>query len=400
MEKKSKFNLNPFTKTLETNSSAFVYNNEKHGYYNYDYVKLACTGFKTWPSVWIYSMKENLDMIALKTTLLEKGGKLFFSIQEDSRPMELGIQLDNVIVVLKYKGMVSFKELEDETDTLDKLACNIEVLHHPLSDEWKEINELCKENVIKTREETTVWTLCLDNGQLAIANMSLPKIDLLEDLDLAYGTGALEYANELITVMNARKKGIILFQGASGTGKSTYARILLPRFLKELDKNIVIIPAGMQNYLSSPDLLPFLHDYFLQISEEDGDPLKSGILLLVEEAGSIMTGSERTSAISNMLSIADGYFTDVPEVQIMGILNDSLDKLDPALLRPRRLISKRVFTKLSKEDSQRLATHLNKPLENLLELTPAEIFEWVEMGVLPQSKKISPLHEKEVKKAK
>ena len=103
-------------------------------------------------------------------------------------------------------------------------------------------------------------------------------------------------------------------------------------------------------------------------------------ILLIEDAEPLLEsrdiGVSRTTGISNLLNSTDGILNDILGLIVIATFNTKLDKIDKALLRPGRLIARKQFNKVPKENTEKILKKLNIENENLLfsnEYTISEI---------------------------
>ena len=143
------------------------------------------------------------------------------------------------------------------------------------------------------------------------------------------------------------KSGLVLLHGVPGTGKTYYMRHLI---YNNKDKNIIYLPNHLMSNLAAPEFINFMGG------------LESNTILLIEDAEEILkprTEGNSNGAISNLLNMTDGILGDCFAIKIFASFNSSLDKIDSALLRKGRLVSKYEFKALSAEKTEALINKLN-----------------------------------------
>lgn len=146
-----------------------------------------------------------------------------------------------------------------------------------------------------------------------------------------------------LTIQN--DSGLVLLHGSVGSGKTSYLKHLL-RVIK--NKKIIYVPPDLISSLSSPHFISFLMDY------------GTNSILLVEDAENVLLrrDSGGNQSVSNILNISNGILGDVLKMQIICTFNCPLDHVDPALLRPGRLIAEYDFQNLSPDRTEKLMTSL------------------------------------------
>lgn len=143
------------------------------------------------------------------------------------------------------------------------------------------------------------------------------------------------------------KKGLILFHGEPGTGKTCFIKHLI---CQKYERKIVFIPPHLADSIASPAFVSFVKD-----------ELKNCVLL-IEDAETILQSRESagytSSAVSNLLNITDGLMGDALNILIICTFNTNIVNIDKALLRKGRLLLEYEFKKLSKERTNELTRKL------------------------------------------
>lgn len=168
------------------------------------------------------------------------------------------------------------------------------------------------------------------------------------DLELNYGKEFLKVFETVEKRLNEQNgKGIILFHGDPGTGKTSLIKYLTS-VVKE--KEILFIPPSMAEMLSEPTIIPFLMDH-------------KNSILIIEDAERVISDRENNGSpagVSNILNLTDGILGDCLSIQIVATFNMKREKIDQALLRKGRLIAEHKFEKLSVDETNNLLKYLNK----------------------------------------
>ena len=189
------------------------------------------------------------------------------------------------------------------------------------------------------------------------------EMDISEiNLEKNYGSDFLKIHDLIIKRLNnPNDKGIIMFHGEPGTGKTSYIKYLTHLIT---DKEILFIPPAMTESLSDPSIIPFLMDH-------------KNSILIIEDAERVISDRELNGSsmgVSNILNLTDGILGDCLNIQIIATFNMKREKIDPALLRKGRLIVEHKFTKLSVDECNDLLIYLGKSHIVNNEMSLADIY--------------------------
>ena len=188
------------------------------------------------------------------------------------------------------------------------------------------------------------------------------------DLTLHYGDDAETWLQGWQEDVARRPSGLTLFRGAPGTGKTTFIRHLVERFGGKF--RFYLLPSGQDAMLSRQDTINFW------VSETRCCRLPK--VAVLEDAEALLTPRDRSSgdSVSNLLNATDGLLGDFLKVHILATVNCRLSALDPACIRPGRLIQVREFDSLPRAQAERVAArHSLPPLSpGPKDFTLAEIF--------------------------
>lgn len=189
-----------------------------------------------------------------------------------------------------------------------------------------------------------------------------------EELDLHYGENFSGFHTSLSQLLGSDSKGLIIFHGDPGTGKTYYIRMLLKELTKS-KKNVLYVPSNFIDSFLDPSFITFLSDWIL----DQNNPT----IILLEDAECLVESRDsgvRSLGISNLLNITDGILNDILGTQIILTFNTNLDYIDKALLRPERLLARKEFSNLTKQESQALLDHLKIESEADREMSLADIY--------------------------
>lgn len=170
------------------------------------------------------------------------------------------------------------------------------------------------------------------------------------NIDIHYGEGFEESYNNLIKVASENKKGLIIFHGDPGTGK-TYC---ITDFIRQVkNKKPIYINSQVFAKLTEPGFISFLLDESDILSES-----QTNLLFIVEDSENLIikrdSGHMTSDGISNLLNSTDGLLNGMINIQALLTFNTDINNIDQALLRNERLIGHMEFGKISKDRVEKL----------------------------------------------
>jgi len=204
-------------------------------------------------------------------------------------------------------------------------------------------------------EKPVIYMVEVEKGNFSLKSHPVKDDFEIADLEVSYGHGFSKFHQELMNRFRRENKGLVLFHGLPGTGKTFYIRHLL-REMALSNKRVIYMPPNMVDHLVEPAFMTFLtqtvngysaQGYFCVLLIEDAEPL------LITRAT-----ENRIQGITNLLNMTDGILNDMLKLQIICTFNVELKQLDPALLRPGRLIARKEFKALNELDANLLAQRL------------------------------------------
>jgi hypothetical protein len=183
--------------------------------------------------------------------------------------------------------------------------------------------------------------------------------------NLYYNDDLLALNEMLIQRLNKENdKGLVIFYGKPGTGKTTYLRYLA----SNISKQKLFIPASLNSKIGSAEFINLLNDF------------KNAVLIL-EDADSILKkrSNDDDHIISNLLNLSDGMLSEFFHIQVICVFNKDVNQLDPGMLRKGRLIASYGFRELSLEKTRALCQSLGYKTIPDREMILADIF-YLEQG--------------------
>lgn len=188
-----------------------------------------------------------------------------------------------------------------------------------------------------------------------------------DKLDTYYGEGAETWGDELMSSMTTRRYGLSILTGPPGTGKTTFLRSLASWLATT--HIFYFISAGTFHEVKSGDFVEFV------MRGSKNSSMRR--VLILEDADVLLRtrGLDNQEKVSTLLNITDGILGDALGLHVICTLNGSMDELDPALVRPGRLVAHRNFRLLTSDEAMELSVHLGKePPEGRGDVSLAEIF--------------------------
>ncbi len=188
-----------------------------------------------------------------------------------------------------------------------------------------------------------------------------------EGLDLHYGEGFAEWSDRLLDKMRSKGSGVCILEGDPGTGKSTFIKSVISN-LMETHRFLFIQPhyAGI---ISEPAFVNFWTDQTRQYPDKK-------FVLIIEDGEKVLMRREddNRSEVSSLLQLTDGLMGAFVSLTMLCSINCQATQLDPALLRPGRLIARKVFRRLHREEAMKVAAKLGKPLPAGDSISLAELY--------------------------
>src|ERR1035437_7871817 len=220
----------------------------------------------------------------------------------------------------------------------------------------EEIEQYISKCTLKKKpNKPVIYMVEVSGGNFNLQSHPVDDNFQIKDLDVNYGFGFEKFHNELMKRFLSESKGLVLFHGQPGTGKTYYIRHLL-RSMATNRKIVIYMPPNMVDHLVEPSFMTFISHQVKHYSDQG-----FFCVLLIEDAEPLLAKRQegvRIQGVTNLLNMTDGLLNDMLNLQIICTFNVDLHKLDSALLRPGRLIARKEFKALSELDANLLAQRL------------------------------------------
>jgi ATP-dependent 26S proteasome regulatory subunit len=236
----------------------------------------------------------------------------------------------------------------------EKLTCRLTIYYADRSALNKILEQLVKEIAIdddKVIDHNSYISLVIKrpSGSLDTSDFEIknPKINI----PLSYGEEFAPIDKNIFKSLIKSDKGIWVFHGPPGTGKSMYIR----HIIKKLNKSgkvgeIIYMPSEMVGAIESPDFIPFIQDY------------QDSILVIEDADIALESRKNHGSIVKTILQLTDGILADCLRLKIIATFNCELAKIDEALLRKGRLQVRHEFRYLTRTEALKLAHSLKLDL--------------------------------------
>ena len=263
------------------------------------------------------------------------------------------------LLKLKDKFLLNFVTHYDDKLKKELIRCySIELLYSlEFDNEVKELIDIInsmKFNVESNKKSVFIRMITVDKfGSYKITSFDISEnVEPLKEINLHYGENFDKYYERLKEIINSNKKGLILFHGKPGTGKTFLIRNLIKETSKE--NNIFLyIPNNLVDHLTDPTLFSFLSESFYTRKS-----LKFIFIIEDVEEFLIKRDEYHNRGISTILNLTDGILNDILSVQIIATFNTELENIDEAVLRNGRLLARKEFNTLPKDDARKLIKYL------------------------------------------
>ena len=233
-----------------------------------------------------------------------------------------------------------------------------------------ELNRLKSQYLLpdKKRDVTEFYVVTTAHGEIEARCVELrPWIFDEGDLELHYGRQFSGWSTRFVERLKARKFGLTILQGSPGTGKTSYLKYLVHSLRHS--HRFYYLPVTVYPMLASSSTVDFWH---LETVLHE----KKQKVVIIEDAETLLMqrAADNQESLSNLLNIADGFLGAFLQMHLICTVNTQIDKLDPAVLRPGRLLARYVFNRLSRAEARTLAAAKGLNIPDREDYSLAEIY--------------------------
>src|ERR1035437_10063838 len=327
--------------------------------------------FKKIPSE--FYLRKNLDCKKILENFKDKVLSSSYAENEDEKTIlsSLFVVLDSdkEVVLTMQKGHPKTQDKNEEIEYMSTILFNSKTT-------IEEIEEIVKTLPFKKKSKIKgchLYLLSRDQMGYYLKPMNVEFKNI--NIDLNYNEDLKEIDEIILKGLRDSKrknKGLALFYGAPGTGKTTYIRSLAKRVK---NKKFVLIPTNLVGNLTEPGFLDFLSK-------------TSGLILIIEDSEQVIAKRDfkDNSSISNILNLSDGLFGDCMNFKIIATFNTELKNIDDALLRKGRLLAKYEFKPLEEPKAKILKKKIGS--EHVKSNLLSEIYNPEDISFISEKKKI------------
>lgn len=222
----------------------------------------------------------------------------------------------------------------------------------------------------KVVEETTMHMLSRSRGEYGLIPIGSEANTFIPGNYMPEVASAFDFLQKSLLADEPTGR-LALLDGPPGTGKTRFVRALMGSLCNR--GVVIVVPEHLTAELADPDLIPV----FRNVSQ-NGEP----IILVLEDADDCLKSREETEdrgstkALASLLNLSDGIVGALLDLRVIATTNIRITRMDPAITRPGRLLTRVQFGALSVEKAGEVLSRLtegkgNPPTE---EMTLAEVY--------------------------
>jgi len=183
-----------------------------------------------------------------------------------------------------------------------------------------------------------------NNSTLEVESLHNIKIDI-DCVESYYNSQTFKELNKLTKKIKKSDKGLSVFYGERGTGKTSIIKYLS----EKLDRQIIFIPNNyLEHTINHPEFKRFLRKFHKPV-------------LVIDDCEMVFNEVFNRSniTVNNLLQLVDGFLSDEINVNLVTIFNvDDWSEIDHSLIECNNLHGIVKFNYLSEKEAEDLSTHL------------------------------------------
>lgn len=235
----------------------------------------------------------------------------------------------------EFDGITNNKTIESVISIINCMTDNL--IHEKVNEKISHIN---------------IITKSVDGFNLT--EKEIEKDLVFEKLDLHYGKGFETKYNQLIKNINSNRKGIVLYHGLPGTGKTHCIKHLISKLENKIP---IYVTSDMVDHFTDPEFIDFLL-YEADILKR----LDENLFFIIEDAEKLVMKRDNSpyvsTGISNLLNSTDGILNGMLNIQAILTFNTDIKNVDSAILRNERLLGEFEFGPIKNKRIDELAKYL------------------------------------------
>ena len=205
-----------------------------------------------------YFVKQDKGMGLIKELgFTEIFNRSFYGAANHSATIVYEKRMGNSITLVSFSNVI--KKWVKKVKRKYKESYGLDI-HVYSNDDTEEYTSLIEKIIgLGTRrkfEENNIALVIQTPRGYSTTSFELPKQKL--DIELNYGSKFKAVHEKIITRLNQKKgKGLVLLHGTPGTGKTHYLKYLASKIK---DKKVMFIPPFLADFITSPEMTPFLNE--------------------------------------------------------------------------------------------------------------------------------------------
>lgn len=256
---------------------------------------------------------------------------------------------------------ISFFEFDkegDSDDTIEEIySSNLSIYYNQNNVSVDEINavlNIFQSSMIDINTEEgshkTINILHINlNNTFELKPLEINESIKKKDLKFYYNKKVIEQGNNSIELINNNNRGLTIFDGERGNGKTTFINYMI----NELDKKIIYIPATViEHSFSNIDFSDFLK-------------ANSDSVFIFDDCELFFSRKIQNNNIYaiNLLQILDGITSNSMNVNFVLCMNTTKEDIDTNLFDSNSFLSNITFDKLDKNTANKLSNKLGKNIK-------------------------------------